>query len=96
MCYSIRVRGKLKNDGRGISLNSAIQVHVLELVISFKIVKKQKKQTINLNTLNELTSSFYAGKHIPSSISIPVGYIYRAKRNFKTLPSFFYVKFYSF
>lgn len=54
MCYSTIVRGKLRNDGRGIALNSAIQVPVVELVISFKIVKKK---TINLNTLNELTSS---------------------------------------
>lgn len=56
MCYSTIVRGKLKNDGRGIALNSAIQVPVVELVISFKIVKKKKKN-INVNTLNELTSS---------------------------------------
>lgn len=47
MCYSTIVRGKLKNDGRGIALNSAIQVPVVELVISFKIVKKkQNKKTL--------------------------------------------------
>lgn len=40
MCFSTIVRGKLRNDGRGIALNSAIQVPVVELVISFKIVKK--------------------------------------------------------
>lgn len=58
MCCLTRVRGKLKNDGRGIALNSTIQVPVVELVISFKIVKKKKKKpTINLITLNELTSS---------------------------------------
>lgn len=57
MCYSTIVRGKLKNDGRGIALNSAIQVPVVELVISFKIVKKNKNKKINVNTLNELTSS---------------------------------------
>lgn len=57
MCCLTRVRGKLKNDGRGIALNSTIQVPVVELVISFKIVKKKKKTTINLITLNELTSS---------------------------------------
>lgn len=58
MCYSTIVRGKLRNDGRGIALNSAIQVPVVELVISFKIGKKTHKKTnINVNTLNELTSS---------------------------------------
>lgn len=57
MCYSTIVRGKLRNDGRGIALNSAIQVPVVELVISFKIVKKNKKKTHYGNTLNELTSS---------------------------------------
>lgn len=57
MCYSTIVRGKLRNDGRGIALNSAIQVPVVEWVISFKIVKKKnKKKNINLNTCNELTS----------------------------------------
>lgn len=58
MCYLTIVRGKLRNDGRGIALHSVIQVPVVELVITFKIVKKKKKtKTINLNTLNELTSS---------------------------------------
>lgn len=57
MCYSTIVRGKLRNDGRGIALNSAIQVPVVEWVISFKIVKKKTKKNINLNTCNELTSS---------------------------------------
>lgn len=46
MCYSTIVRGKLRNDGRGIALNSAIQVPVVERVISFKIVKKTKQKTL--------------------------------------------------
>lgn len=46
MCYSTIVRGKLRNDGRGIALNSAIQVPVVEWVISFKIVKKKPKKTL--------------------------------------------------
>lgn len=51
MCYSTdRVRGKLKNNGRGIALNSAIPV--VESVISFIAVKHIN----NLVALNELTS----------------------------------------
>lgn len=44
MCYLTIVRGKLRNDGRGIALHSVIQVPVVELVITFKIVKKKTKQ----------------------------------------------------
>lgn len=46
ICVIQHVRGKLRNDGRGIALYSAIQVPVVEWVISFKIVKKNKKKTL--------------------------------------------------
>lgn len=54
MCYSTDgVRGKLKNDGRGISQYSAIPV--VESMISFIAVK----HIINLIALDELTSPLH-------------------------------------
>lgn len=91
MCYSTDgVRGKLKNDGRGISQYSAIPV--VESMISFIAVK----HIINLIALNELTSPLHRYIFTIVHWNFSGIYFFLAENNFKIVFVFFPSIIYNF